>query len=70
MPHTTTSAIASVPEIVAELRAERGIAVFLDWLLVHMFARLAEFTRNEEDEFDRRDDPRGSAGGFSGGFGR
>ncbi|MEF2148368.1 hypothetical protein V3390_02455 [Luteimonas sp. FXH3W] len=47
-----------------------GIAVFLDWLLVHMFARLAEFTRNEEDEFDRRDDPRGSAGGFSGGFGR
>ena len=47
-----------------------GIAVFLDWLLVHMFARLAQYTRTEEDDFDRRDDPRGGSGGFSGGFGR
>lgn len=47
-----------------------AIAVFLDWLLVHMFARLAEYGRNQEDDFDRRDDPRGGAGGFSGGFGR
>ena len=45
-----------------------AIAFFLDWLLVHMFARIAEYGRGEEEEFDRRDDPRGGNGGFGGAF--